>query len=181
LVTDGGKVSPNDIAEQYGRHPDSVRRALNRMDDLVDHTYDEVALRSSYVAELVHDAVQQARDATRRATEAVAKAVEAADRGLDERTSAFAAWAAKHCVNFDDRSSGVRLDLGELDGENHREEVRRLLREGYRLWEEANRDLADFRAGKYRYRYREPEHTYQSLEADVVTRTVSGRVWETLR
>lgn len=35
LVTDGGKVSPNDIAEQYGRHLDSVRRALDRIDDMV--------------------------------------------------------------------------------------------------------------------------------------------------
>lgn len=126
LVSDGSSVSPNDIAEEYGRHPDSVRRALDRIDDMVSRSYDEVSLRSSYVAELVHDAVQRARDATRRATEAAAKAVEAAERGLDERTSAFVAWAAKHDVNVTEREDEVKLKLGEVDGDNHRKEVRRI-------------------------------------------------------
>lgn len=43
LVSDGGTVSPNDIADRYGRHPDSVRRALNRIDDMVSRSYDKVS------------------------------------------------------------------------------------------------------------------------------------------
>ena len=35
LVTDGGEVSPQDIAEETGRHPGSVRRALDRISELV--------------------------------------------------------------------------------------------------------------------------------------------------
>lgn len=64
LVADGGEVSPNDIADEYGRHPDSVRRALNRIDDMVSRRYDEVSLHSTHITELVHSAVKQARDAT---------------------------------------------------------------------------------------------------------------------
>jgi hypothetical protein len=150
------------------------------MDDLVSRSYDGVDLRSSYVAELVHDAVQQARDATRRATEAAAKAVEAAESGLDERTSAFVAWAAKHDVNVNERGDGLKLRLGEVDGDDHRKEVRRILREGFELWRRANRDPVIYRAGDYRYRYEEQEHDLRSIEADTVTQTVSGRVWETL-
>jgi predicted transcriptional regulator len=181
LVTDGGEVSPNKIADEYGRHPDSVRRALGRIEDLIDRTYDNVSLRSSYVAELVHDAVSRARDANKRAVEAAAKAVEAADRGLDEKTSAFIAWAAKHGVNVNERGEGLTLHLGELDAESHRKEVRRLLREGLDLWEQANRDPAVYRAGYYQYQYQEREHDLRSVDADLVTRGVGGRVWEVIR
>jgi len=95
LVTDGGEVAPADIAEEHDRHADSVRDALRRVDDLVHREYGSVSLRSTYVAELVHDAVQQAREAVRDATAAGAKALEAAERGLDERTSAFLAFCGK--------------------------------------------------------------------------------------
>lgn len=75
LVTDGGKLSPADLAEATDRHVDSVRRALRRMDDLVETKYAEVGLRSTRVAEIVHEAAQEAKDATRRAVEASAKVI----------------------------------------------------------------------------------------------------------
>jgi hypothetical protein len=139
-----------------------------------------VSLQSSYVAELVHNAVRQARDATRRATEAAAKAVEAAETGLDTRTTAFIAWAAKHDMNVTERGDELELRLGEVNGEDHRKEVRRILREGFKLWKQANRDPAVYQAGEYRYHYREKEHHLRSIESDTVTRRVTGRVWETL-
>jgi len=94
LVTDGGRVSPQDIAAATGNHVESVRRALRRIDDLVQRKYGEVALRSSYIAELVHEAVEEARASTRKAVEVGARAMDAAERGLDERTSAWLAWAS---------------------------------------------------------------------------------------
>ena len=95
LVTDGGKVSPKDIAEEAGRHPGSVRRTLDRIPELVEREYGSVSLRSKYIADLVHDAVKEAEEATRRAAEAGAKAIEIAERGVDKSTSAFIAWATK--------------------------------------------------------------------------------------
>lgn len=181
LVTDGGTVSPREIAEVTERHPDSVRRALNRISELVDHQYGSVSLRSNYVAELVYEAVKKAKEWTQKAVEAGAKALAAADRGLDENTSAFIAWAASHGINVNEQEDSVRLELGELDAENHDRELRRMLREGQRLWENAKRDPAIFRAGRYRYQIQEPEHDLRSVEASTVTRTVGGRVWEALR
>lgn len=103
LVTDGGEVSPAAIADTTGFHPDSVRRALQRIEDLVDREYGKVSLRSSYVAELVYEAVVEAREATRRAAEVGAQALAAAERGLDEKTSAFLAWARRYGVDVRDR------------------------------------------------------------------------------
>ena len=108
-------MSPKDIAEEKDRHPGSVRRALKQIPELVEHEYGSVSLRSEYIADLVHDAVEEAREATKRAAEAGAKAMEAAERGIDHGTSAFVAWAAKHDINVTDRASNeLQLDFGKV-------------------------------------------------------------------
>jgi hypothetical protein len=68
-VTDGGQISPQDIAAATSNHVESVRRALRRIDDLVQREYGEVALRSSYIAELVYEGAEEARESTRKAVE----------------------------------------------------------------------------------------------------------------
>lgn len=146
LVTDGGNVSPEDIADEHGRHTNSVRRALRAMDDLVVREYASVSLQSEYVAELVHNAVEEARNATRRATEATAKAMEAAERGLSETMSAFVAWSASHGVDV----SGVhdaRMEL-RFGPDQDLAEVRHALRRGYRLWMDAGMSEEAFRQAR---------------------------------
>lgn len=140
LVTDGGEVAPVDIAEEYGRHVDSVRRALNRLPDLIEHDYGSVKLRSSHIAEYVHEAVEQARKATRRAIETTAKAAEAADRGIDATTSAFMLFCAKHGIDVDDRRDAqLTLRMDNVNNVTHR------IKEAYRLWCDAGKDPARFR------------------------------------
>lgn len=143
LVTDGGEVSPKDIAQAHDRHEDSVRRALNRIEELVEREYGRVSLRSSFIADLVHEQVKEAREATRRAVETGAKALSAAERGLDEHTSAFIAWAAKHDIDVND-AGDARMVL-RMEGV---ERVRRAVEEGYRLWTDAGRDPGRFRQAK---------------------------------
>ena len=143
LVTDGGRVSPKQIANDHDRHEDSVRRALNRIDELVEREYGSVSLRSSFIADMVHESVKEAREATRRAVETGAKAINAAERGLDETTSAFIAWAAKHGIDVDDASDArMTLRMGGV------ERVRRAVEEGYKLWTDAGRDPARFRSAR---------------------------------
>ncbi|ELZ06801.1 hypothetical protein C480_07207 [Natrialba aegyptia DSM 13077] len=147
LVTDGGEVSPQDIADETGRHPGSVRRALDRIPELVEREYEKVSVRSKYIADLVHDAVTEAKEATRRAAEAGAKAIEAAERGLDQSTSAFIAWAAKHDIDVRDRDGDeLRLEFGIVD------DIKRKLREGYELWTAADMPEDRYRMAKVRYK-----------------------------
>ena len=154
---------------------------MDRISKLVEREYGSVSLRSNCVAELVHEAVSEAKSAVRCAAEARAKTIEAAKRGLDGKTSAFIAWAAKHDVNVKERGDQVTLKFGELDSEEHRKEVKRLLREGADLWEQAKRDPAVFRAGTYRYRIEEAEHQLRSIEAETMFRTITGTVWDVLQ
>jgi hypothetical protein len=151
LVTDGGVVSPADIADEHGRHVESVRRALRGIEDLVVHEYAEVSLRSSHVAELVHDAVQDAQEAVKRAAETGAKAIRAAEQGMEETMSVFIAWAARHGIDVDDalsrREARMKLRVGEPGME-----TRQAIKEGFRIWKEAGLPEERFRMARVRFR-----------------------------
>jgi hypothetical protein len=181
LVTDGGELSPQDIAEKNDRHRDSVYDALHRMHDLVQHEYGSVSLKSTYVSELVADALQQAETALERATMASAKAVHAAERGLDERTSAFLAWAEKHGVNYDEPNDDVMtIELGEVDSVK---QARRLLRQGYDLWQKMNREAVAFRQATVKYQLVKERQKLRSLGGGTETdlKDVYADAWKLLR
>ena len=150
LVTDGGVVSPADIADEHDRHVESVRRALRGIDDLVVREYAKVSLQSSYVAELVHDAVKEAQEAAKRAAETGAKAIRAAEQGMEETMSVFIAWAARHDIDVDDalnrREAKMKLRVGEPGKEAHR-----TIKEGFRIWKEANLPEERFRMARIQF------------------------------
>lgn len=140
-VTDGGDLSPKDVAEENDRHINSVYRAMAGMDDMLDRAYDQLALKNDHVAELVVDAVERARKTNQRAFDTFAKAAEAAERGLEAGTSAFIAWAANHGVDVDDREDArMRIRMDDLPPKV----MRRRVRQAFRLWKNANRDPSQF-------------------------------------
>ncbi|WP_408957283.1 hypothetical protein [Natrinema sp. 74] len=124
LVTVGGQLSPQNIAEEHGRHVDSVRQALKRILKLVVSEYGSVSLRSNHVAEMVYDAVQEAYDVTRRTVEAGAKALR--QRSVE---SASNERAGRMCAKYgvDDRWE-ARVMFRLCDVEN----VQARLKEPYR-------------------------------------------------
>ena len=150
LVTDGGEIAPADIAENHGRHVESVRRALREMDELVVREYADVRLRSNYVAELVHDAVSEAEEAVERAAETSARALQAAKRGMGEAMSNFIAWAARHDIDVDDainrHGDDLKLRMGEPD-----RETPRVIRKGFQIWKEAGLPVERFRTANIRF------------------------------
>lgn len=183
LVTDGGEVAPDDIAESGGFHQDSVYRALDEMDELVQREYGSVSLRSTHVGELVHDAVQQAKERTKQAVEAGAKALEAAGRGLDEKTSALVAWASRHTENFTETEDGVEVDFGTIEAESVNEatrEIRKKLREGKRLWDDARKDEMPWRLGEWKANVETPQHPdLRSVDHGTKVEFVTGKLWKT--
>ncbi len=184
LVTDGGEISPDDIAEAHDRHIDAVYRALEKMDDIIEREYGEISLRSTYIAELVHDAIQVAEDAVTRAARATEKALDI-DDDYDRRTSAFLAFLDIHEIEFDD-SGGLSIDFGDIKAESvseARREVRRLLREGFKLWRDMNRDPIKFKQGTYNARALVPTQlaSLQSTDDDSRRRqSVGGQCWQAI-
>ena len=139
LVSDGGRLSPRQIADRADRHPESVRRVLRRISGLVERGYGEVALRSHYVAEFVLDAVRAARERSNGDREN-----EGTERQAGESPSAFIAWAAKYGIEIRDRDSDdhMTLDLQSVD------DWRKRLREGYQIWLDAGLPAERFRTAK---------------------------------
>jgi len=183
LVTDGGKVAPTDIAESGDFHVDSVYRALDRIDQMIQREYGSVELRSSYVGELVHDAVTSAKERTRNAVEAGAKALAAAERGLDQRTSAFVAWASQHCESWRESEDGVAIDFGEVEADtldDARQEIRRELREGKQLWDEMRNDEMKWRLGDWIARVTYEKHPDSNYLSETTTETTGGPLFRAL-
>jgi len=152
LVGDGGTVSPEDIADENDRPVESVRRALRRMDGFLERARESVAFESPYVAELVVDAVRDARDASQRALGAAAKAAEADRRGIEETASAFLAFCEKHGIDYENRTDArMKLRMGDIDSFDA---LRRRVQRTYDLWTDAGRDEAEIRDARLQYRYR---------------------------
>ena len=150
LVTDGGKVAPKDIADDGNFHHDSIYRCLDTMDDLIEREYGSISLRSTHVADLVHTAVREAKERTREAVKAGAQALEAAERGLDESTQAFLAWASRYIDGYQDTDDGVKINVGKMektfeDRHEAKRRIRKLLRDGLEKWQAMGKDEIQWR------------------------------------
>lgn len=68
---------------------------------------------SPRTSQISHGVVTEAKEATRRAAEVGDKASEAAERRLDQSTSAFIDWAAKHDIEalYSDKTSSTTTAL----------------------------------------------------------------------
>jgi hypothetical protein len=142
LVTDGGEVAPKEIADRQGLHIDTVYRALDRLEDLVDHTYGEIRLKSHYVAERIAARLQMIREGFGDAIETAALALGPDGVDVDDM-DAWTEWADQHVVGFEDPADGpLRVDLGVVDSLN---EYRELAKDALQAWCEAG-----FREGRFR-------------------------------
>ncbi|GGL73703.1 DUF7845 domain-containing protein [Halocalculus aciditolerans] len=150
LVADGGRVSPQDIADEHSRHVDSVYRALSRIEDLVDRKYGEVAIRSKHIAKLVHEKVEAAREANREAVQAAAQTMEAAERGFDQAASEFVAWCNRYGVDISNRRDALSIELGELD-KNDDPAPEYIADEAMKKWKAAGQDPTRLRTATVRY------------------------------
>jgi len=178
LVSDGGTVSPQDLAESTGRHEDTVYNSLARMNDLVTHRYGEVNLKSTYTSELVADALDQAQQAVDNAAKTAADAVHASKRGLDNATSAFVAWCERYGVNYNDNGDGMTIDLGRVDSI---QEVRNILRSGFDRWCNMKRDAITFKSAKVKWEHEDDGNDLNYLPSSGTVRSHSQRAFTLLK
>lgn len=164
LATDGGEVAPKDVAEEQDVHIDTVYRALERIDDLVEHTYGEIRLQSHYVAERITAAVQAARDGVEDAVETAAEALGPDGIDVDRMADAWSQWADRHLSGFaDPPDDDPELDLGEVEDRYHLAE---LVHDGAQAWQDAG-----LRLGRYldaTVRYYQPGVGHQSEPARLI-------------
>jgi hypothetical protein len=159
LVSDGGDISPQDVAEETGWRIDTIYRAIDRIEDLVEHSYDELTLRSHFIAERVCEAVQHAREHLTDATETLATSLEQTV-GMDLANDALLEWVDGWGVEVDDRRDAqLALRFGRL--EMTRNEFIVVLTNGLHEW---------MRAGWHRDRFLEAEVDVRLQDARLKTR-----------
>lgn len=115
LVADGGEVSPDDIADEHGWHIETVYRAVERLEDLVEHHYGELSLRSHHIARQVYEHVQAAQASATDAMETLARSLEH-EVGLELSNDALLEWMDRFGVDVEDRRDAqLVLRFGEVD------------------------------------------------------------------
>ena len=134
LLSDGGEVAPKDIAEQNDRHVDSVYRALQAIPELVETAYGKVALKSDYTAELLTQALEDAKDAGERAVRTLGETIKATKRGYRQERRALASYAELHGIDLHDGGAGVVIKMLR-DGD-----TRRRVTQLFNLWTDAGKD-----------------------------------------
>jgi len=140
LLTDGGKVSPREAAEQTGNTYRTVRKVIDRMEGLIRHTYGEMELESKKIQQ---ELLKRVRAAGNRFEQSVESATMDLADAADERLPG--AW--------------VRLRREYAISEVDRDDCRKLLKIGYQPSDELEaREI--IRKIKTTYRQHVEENTY---------------------
>ncbi|WP_233511908.1 AsnC family protein [Haloferax sp. Atlit-12N] len=141
LVTDGGHISPADLAERIGVHIDTVYRALKRLGDLVIHDYGSVELASKHIANGIVEHIESARRTVEATIEEATDDIIRADT-YGHENDPWSRWLRNYVV---DRKDGEYRERLELDDQPDRNDIRRIIRSGAMTWAEVTgNDIEDF-------------------------------------
>lgn len=138
LLTDGGKLSPKEAAEQTGNTYRTIRAVIDRMEGLIRHTYGEMELASKKIQQELLKRVRAAGDRFEQEIESAA--MDLADAADKRSREAWSRFRRKYAISVKDRDDCRKLlTLGY--NPTDRDEARNILREirtKYREHVEAN-------------------------------------------
>ncbi|MGZ0745719.1 DUF7845 domain-containing protein [Haloparvum sp. AD34] len=143
LLTDGGQWSPADLADAIGRHIDTVYNALERLDGLVDHSYGDVQLGSTYLAQEIVGRVEGMKDAVKsNLKDAAGDLVRA--KLFGDGDDPWSRWLDHYVDRVEENDDAPdELVLGYRP--ETKADAKRLLREGAGKWAQvAGEDALDF-------------------------------------
>jgi hypothetical protein len=148
LVNDGGRISPQDAAEETDYHISTIYKAIDRMDHLVDHGYGELALESHHVAREVHRIVDAAMGELENAADVAARAL-ANDTSMEIANDALTRFCDSHGIEIETRQDGkVELRMGQVRHDEAKEQLRMLVH----YWRKGGWDLGRLADARMMYR-----------------------------
>lgn len=149
LVTDGGQISPSELADGLGRHIDTIYRALDRLGEIVDHEYGEVRLASKHVGQKVVGFLDGVREGVSSSLDEVADQLMRAEQ-VDNGESAWSRWRNLYGVELEDDEGADGRDLLRMGYKpSDKSEAHDLLRAGARYWGQ----LLDRKAREFAYEF----------------------------
>lgn len=134
LLADGGETSPKGLAADLGTHYETILRSLERLEDVVEHSYGSVELKSHHLAQrLAERAGDLLGDFGRwqehvdQLADKAAQFVAGADTGGD---SSFDRWVQRYLEGVDDPDGDPRLYLRMGYRPESSQEARDILKDG---------------------------------------------------
>ena len=115
LLSDGGEQSPKGLADDLGKHYETILRSLERLDAVVDHSYGSVELKSQHLAQQLAERAGDLLGDFGRWREHVDQLAEKASRFVagaeTDGASVFDMWVQKYLEEIDDPDGDPRLYL----------------------------------------------------------------------
>lgn len=149
LTSDGGRSAPKEIAEDTDWHLDTIYAALDRLDDLLNHHYGDVKLRSHKIGQQLLETINTARKAGETAASAAAKLLERDGDALERNADALTSLLDSFGIDIEDREDGqIALRMGYFDGT--KDELRHALTNVMYQWRKAGLDEERLRTAELR-------------------------------
>jgi len=115
LLTDEGETSPQSLANDLGKHYETILRSLERLEDVVEHSYGSVELKSHHLAQQLAKRAGNLLNDFGRWQKHVDRLAEKASRFVDGETTAgdspFDMWVQRYLEAVDDPDGDPQLYL----------------------------------------------------------------------
>lgn len=138
LLADGGEVSPADAAEETGYSYRTIRRVVDRLEALIDHTYGSLELTSKHVQQELLQRVQAAESNFRKTLEAAT--MEVADAASGRASGPWKRWRREYNASVRpgeyDHETVVEVQYRPTDANDEREMLKNLAL----AWEQTHDD-----------------------------------------
>jgi hypothetical protein len=128
LLADGGKVSPQEAADETNNTYRTIRAVIDRMDGLIRHTYGELELESKKIQQELQKRVRAAGERFEQSIGSAA--MELADAADKRVRSAWDRWRREYAVSVDDNPKDCRKLFRIGYKPKNRTEAAKILREG---------------------------------------------------
>ncbi|ELY31398.1 hypothetical protein C499_01380, partial [Halogeometricum borinquense DSM 11551] len=144
LLTDGGHISPADLAERIGVHINTCYKSLKRLGNIVQHDYGSVELASKHIAQGVVEHIDSARSVVENTLEEAADDLVRAETFGDD--DPWSRWLDHYVEDVEEGAGSGNRDVLEFGWKpSDRHDAKRLIRAGAMKWAEvAGEDMPRF-------------------------------------
>ena len=129
LLSDGGEVSPQDVADETGYCYDTILRAVERLEEFVEHTYGELKIKSDFAAQKMLKRVHAAEEQFRQTIGSTV--MQAADDAQGIASDALKRWQQNYDAGIDRTRDDCRALLKPRITALDRDHAKEIAREAY--------------------------------------------------
>jgi len=129
LLSDGGEIAPQDVADETGYCYDTILRAVDRLEEFVDHTYGELKIKSDFAAQKMLKRVHAAEEQFRQSIGSTV--MQAADDAQGIASDALERWKQNYDAGIDQTRDDCRALLKPRITALDRDDAKRIAREAY--------------------------------------------------